>query len=153
MSETSRNGTTTNEHDGPRVYGALDDDRRLVETLYRAIGGEPDLLDDVLAPDWEDIPSIPGQPAGPAGMKPHIEEFRRCFENGRVIVHEIIGSPGRVAVRGELTGIHRGEFLGVPPTGEPATITIHEFHQIANGRIVRSWHLEDLHGWMRRATA
>jgi steroid delta-isomerase-like uncharacterized protein len=142
----------TDVPDGPQVFGATDDERRIVETLYRAIGGEPDLLDDILAPDWEDVPSIPGQPPGPEGLKPHIKEFHACFANARVVLHDIVAASGRVAVRGELTGTHRGEFLGVPPTGKPSSITIHEFHQIKNGRIVRSWHLEDLHGWTRQMT-
>ncbi len=125
-------------------------ERRLVETLYRAIGGEPDLLDDVLAPDWEDIPSIPGQPLGPAGMKPHIADFHRAFADARVIIHDIVAVPGMVAVRGALAGTLRAEFLGVPPNNRYDEITIHEFHQIENGRIRRSWHLEDLHGWKSR---
>ncbi|MGI5125187.1 ester cyclase [Pseudonocardia sp. CA-107938] len=104
----------TDVPDGPQVFGATDDERRIVETLYRAVGGEPDLLDDILAPDWEDIPSIPGQPPGPEGLKPHIKEFHACFANARVVLHDVVAASGRVAVRGALTGTHRGEFLGVP---------------------------------------
>ncbi|MCT2584532.1 ester cyclase [Actinophytocola gossypii] len=48
----------------------------------------------------------------------------------------MIAASGRVAVRGELTATHRGKF-----------------HQIENGRIVRSWHIEDLHGWIRQMKA
>ncbi|MET1073231.1 MAG: ester cyclase [Umezawaea sp.] len=139
---------------GPtRVRGATDEELRLVETLYRAIGGEPDLLDDVLAPDWEDIPAIPGQPLGPEGMKPHIAEFHRAFADARVVIHDIVASSGLVAVRGALTGTLREEFLGVAPNGRHDEITIHEFHEIENGRVRRSWHLEDLHGWTTRMNA
>ncbi len=140
----------TSTDSSPRVAGATDDERRLIETLYRAIGGEPDLLDEVLAPDWEDIPAIPDQPPGPAGMKPHIVAFHEAFTDARVILHDIVASSGLVAVRGALAGTLRGEFLGVPPNGRYDEITIHEFHEIADGRIRRSWHLEDLHGWMSR---
>ena len=140
------------QRDQPRVLGATDEERRLIEMLYRAIGGEPDLLDDVLAPDWEDIPSIPGQQPGPAGMKPHIEEFHRSFAGARVIVRDVVAASGVVAVRGALAGTLRGEFAGVAPTGRYDEIAIHEFHQIENGRIRRSWHLEDLHGWAARMT-
>jgi hypothetical protein len=35
----------------PQVFGATDEERRIIETLYQAIGGQPDLLDEVLAPD------------------------------------------------------------------------------------------------------
>lgn len=136
--------------DEPQVFGATEDERRIVATLYRAIGGEPDLLDGVLAPDWEDVPSAPGQRPGPEGLKPHIAEFHACFADARVVLHDVVAASGRVAVRGELVGVHRGEFLGVPATGRASSIRIHEFHQIENGRIARSWHLEDLHGWVRQ---
>lgn len=137
----------------PRVLGATVEQRRLIETLYRAIGGEPDLLDEVLAPDWQDIPSLPGQPLGPAGMKPHIRQFHEAFADARVILHDVVAAPGLVAVRGALAGTLRGEFLGVTAPGHRDEITIHEFHEIRDGRIRRSWHLEDLHGWRTRATA
>jgi predicted ester cyclase len=143
----------TTTHTSPRVLGATDEERRLIEALYRAIGGEPDLLDEVLAPDWEDIPSIPDQVPGPAGMKPHIVAFHEAFADARVIIHDIVASSGLVAVRGALAGTLRSEFFGVAPNGRYDEITVHEFHEINNGRITRSWHLEDLHGWMSRMKA
>jgi predicted ester cyclase len=136
--------------DGPRFHGVTDEERRAVETLYRAVGGELDLLDEVLTPDWEDIPMAPDQQPGPAGLKLVIERFHASFADARVVLHDVIGASGRVAVRGELTGTHRAEFLGVAATGKPSSITIHEFHHLENGRIVRSWHLEDLFGWIQR---
>ena len=90
----------TDAHDRPLVLGATADERRIVETLYRAIGGQPDLLDEVLAPDWEDIPSIPGQPPGPEGLEPHIAEFHACFADARVGLHDIVAASGRVAMDG-----------------------------------------------------
>ncbi|AZM64226.1 MULTISPECIES: ester cyclase [unclassified Streptomyces] len=78
-----------------------------------------------------------------AGLKPHIVAFHEAFAG-------LVASSGLVAVRGALAGTLRGEFLGVPPNGAYDEITIHEFHEIADGRIRRSRHLEDLHGWMSR---
>ena len=137
----------------PASHGATDEERQLVETLYRAFNtGEFDLLDVVLAPTWEDIPMAPGQQSGPAGLKALIEHFHHNFEDGRVVLHDIVGGSGMVAVRGELRGVLRGEFLGVEGAGKPGVITIHEFHHIENGRIARSWHLEDLFGWLQQMT-
>lgn len=137
-------------HDPPAVHGVTDEELGLVERLYRAVGGEPVLLDDVLTPEWEDIPVAPGQQPGPEALKENIRHFHESFADGRVVLHDIIGSSGRVAVRGALTGVHRGEFLGLEGTGRSSWITVHEFHQIENGRIVRSWHLEDFYGWMQQ---
>ena len=40
----------------------LQTERQAVETLYRAFSeNNPDLVDSVLATDWDDIPLAPGQ--------------------------------------------------------------------------------------------
>jgi predicted dinucleotide-binding enzyme/predicted ester cyclase len=137
----------------PASHGATDEECKLVESLYSVFSTrEFGLLDVVLAPTWEDMPMAPGQQPGSEGLKTVIEHFHQSFENGRVVLHDIVGGSGMVAVRGELRGVHRGEFLGVKGTGKPGVITIHEFHRIEDGRIARSWHLEDLFGWVQQMT-
>lgn len=127
--------------------GVSEHDRKVVEMLYRAIQGETDLLDSVLAPDWEDIPGVPGQKPGPDGLRPLIDAITAAFRDCTVTIHEIVGSEGRVAVRAEWVGRHTGEWLGVAPTGRVERMRVHEFHHIENGRITHTWHLDDRFGW------
>ena len=134
--------------DAPMVSGISDEDRRAIELLYQAVGGQPDLLDEAVSPDWEDIPAGPDQKPGPAGFKPIIKAFSAAFPDLKVTIQEVIGAPGRAAVRAEITGTHHGDWLGIAPTGKFTRMRIHEFHHLQNGHITRSWHLEDLHGWM-----
>lgn len=118
-----------------------------VISLYRAFAdGAPDLLDQALAPDWEDIPLAPGQAAGPERLKAIVREFRTAVPDLQVSIHDALAEAGRIAVRAELSGTHQGAFLGVPATGLPIRIVIHEFHELREGRIARTWHLEDLFG-------
>ncbi|MFC8083068.1 SDR family oxidoreductase [Streptomyces sp. NPDC057340] len=48
-----------------------------------------------------------------------------------------------VAVRAVSRGKHTGEPLGVEDTGREVELRAADFHQVVDGRIVRTWHLED----------
>lgn len=137
------------------VSGTLsEEDRVAVETLYRAFSEHnPDLLDQAVTADWQDIPLAPGQEPGRDGMKPLVRGFSAAFPDAKVTIHEIIGAPGRAGVRAEITGTHKGEWFGVAPTGRPFTLLIHEFHHIENGLVTHTWHMEDWFGWLRQMGA
>lgn len=125
-----------------------------IETLYRAFNEQnPDLLDDVLVEDWQDIPLGPGQQPGLAGMKPIIAMFVAAFPDVKITIQDIFGHDGRAAVRAQITGTHLGEFFGIAPTGKPIAIAIHEFHQLTADRITHTWHLEDWFGMLNQIGA
>jgi predicted ester cyclase len=126
-------------------------ERQAVETLYRAFSDRsPDLVDTVLAPDWKDIPLGPGQAPGPAGVKPIIQGFGKAFPDVLITIHELIQVPGRIAVRAEITGTHRGEIFGIAATGKKVSIPLHEFHTLDGRRVTATWHLEDWFGLFRQ---
>lgn len=146
------NSHTTETNAAPALVAGLSAaDRHAIETLYRAFSeGDTDLLDEVLAEDWDDVPLAPGQGPGREGIKPMVVAFRAAFSDLRITVHEMIGVPGRAAVRAAITGVHTGEWFGVAPSGKPFEIAIHEFHRIADGRPTHTWHLEDWFGWFNQ---
>ena len=125
----------------------LDAERHAVETLYRAFSEQaPDLLDSVLAPDWDDIPLAPGQEPGPAGVKPIIRMLAAAFPDVHITVHDMVQEPGKIGVRAEISGTHLGELFGVAPTGKQVSFRLHEFHTLTDGRITTTWHMEDWFG-------
>lgn len=122
-------------------------ERLAVETLYRAFSeNAPDLVDAVLAPEWDDIPLAPGQAPGPQGIKPIIGSFAKAFPDVRIVIHDLIQVPGQVAVRAEITGTHQGELFGIAPTGKQVSFRLHEFHALNGERITTTWHMEDWFG-------
>jgi predicted ester cyclase len=125
-----------------------------IETLYRAFSDQdPDLLDLAVVPDWQDIPLAPGQGPGPEGLKPLILGFAQAFPDIAIEVLEIVGTRGRAAVRARITGTHRGEIFGIPPTGRKVEIALHEFHHLKDGRVTHTWHLEDWFGMLHQLDA
>jgi predicted ester cyclase len=122
-------------------------DLHAVYTFYQAFSAPtPDLVDAAVSPDWQDIPLAPGQQPGPAGIKPLIAQLRAAFPDLTIVIHEIMGSAGRAAVRAEIRGTHRGEWFGIAATNKPIQMPLHEFHHLENGRITHTWHLEDWWG-------
>jgi predicted ester cyclase len=122
-------------------------ERRAVETFYRAFGEmNPDLVDEVLAPDWDDIPLAPGQVPGPAGIKPIIRSLAQALPDLRLVVHEMLQEPGRIGVRAEISGTHRGALFGIPATGRTVSLRLHDVHALVDHRVTRSWHMEDWFG-------
>jgi len=118
-----------------------------VQTLYRAFSEQnPDLVDAVLAPDWDDIPLAPGQEPGPAGIKPIIRMLAAALPDVQITIHDTVQQPGKVAVRAEISGTHLGELFGIAPTGKKVSFRLHEFHTLADGLVTTTWHMEDWFG-------
>ncbi|WP_027817561.1 ester cyclase [Paraburkholderia bannensis] len=131
----------------PQLSERLRAERTAVETLYRAFNEKaPDLVDSVLAPDWEDIPLGPEQGPGPDGIKPIIRSFGEAFPDVQIVIHDLIQVPGQIAVRAEITGTHRGELFGIAPTGKRVSFRLHEFHALDGQRVTTTWHMEDWFG-------
>lgn len=49
-----------------------------------------------------------------------------------------------------MRGVQEGEWFGVPGVGQPLNVRVHEFHEIADDHIIRTWHLEDWYGWLQQ---
>jgi predicted ester cyclase len=130
------------------------EEMRSIENLYRAFTDKnPALLDEACTPDWQDIPLLPGQGPGPQGLKDLIPMFLKAFPDMKIVIHEIVGSTGRAGVRASIVGTQRGDLFGVPPTGKPVDVALHEFHHLENGRITHTWHLEDWFGMLNKIGA
>ena len=58
------------------------------------------------------------------------------FEDLVWTVEEMVADGDAVAVRYIMTGTHRGEFAGIPPTGKAVVAQSMAFYRLADGRIV-----------------
>lgn len=128
----------------------------LVSTFYRAFAGETDLLASVLTPDWEDVPLAPGQEPGPEGVVPIIRGLQQGLTDLEIIVHQVVDGTddrgdGPIATRCEIRGRHTGDLMGEPASGRMVSIALHEFHDVVDGRIRRTRHLEDWAGFVAQA--
>lgn len=113
--------------------------------------GDPEAVDRLFAADYVDHdPSRAGLPPGPDGVKQAWSMFRAAFPDLRATIDDMIAEGDRVAVRGEVRGTHRGELMGIPPTGKRVTVTLIDINRIDNGKLVERWGETDMLGMMRQ---
>jgi len=69
------------------------------------------------------------------------------------VIEDIIADGDRVGMLWRLTGTHKGDLYGIPPTGRK--IDIHELGilRLANGKIVEGWFMADEAGLLRQLGA
>jgi steroid delta-isomerase-like uncharacterized protein len=61
--------------------------------------------------------------------------------------------PDKVAIRMNVIGTHKGEFLGVPQSGKKGSISSMDFFTIIDGKFVEHWVNADMMGLMQQIGA
>jgi predicted ester cyclase len=76
--------------------------------------------------------------------------LRGAFPNRADIIEDIIAEDDRVGMLWRLTGTHKGNLFGIPPTGRK--IDIHEigFFRLADGKITEGWFMADEMGLLKQ---
>lgn len=100
---------------------------------------------------WEDVVELvplPGQGPGLEGLKDILRAMRAGFPNLVFSIDEQISEGDKVASRFEWTGIHQGEFLGIPPTGRSVRVWGMVIDRLEQGRIKETRILMDTMGLM-----
>jgi steroid delta-isomerase-like uncharacterized protein len=85
------------------------------------------------------------------------EEFREgvldmlsAFSDRQVKIADQVVAEDKVVTRWQATGVHAGEFNGIPATGRRVSLTGISIDRIAGGRIVESWEVTDDAGLLRQ---
>ena len=76
---------------------------------------------------------------GPAAFCELQKKLLDAFPDMRITVEEAFGAGDIVAARWSATMHHKGEGLGMPPTGAAIAITGMSMARIRNGKIVENW--------------
>ena len=96
---------------------------------------------------------VPGREPGAAGLLQVVGMIRGALPDLRRTIDDAISEGDRVVVRFTDRGTHRGELMGIPPTGRAVTVEGINIARVAEGRIQELWHIEDLLGLMQQLGA
>ncbi len=109
--------------------------------------GDVSGFDDILAPDWQPVPAVPGNPGGREGQKGTVHFLRSVLGDLSYTVEEIYECNAEVvACRCALRGLQQGTFLNLSAVGARIELMTMEFHYFEAGRILRTRHIEDFFG-------
>ncbi len=113
--------------------------------------GRLEVCDELIAPDYENHSApLPDLPPGPDGAKRVVLAVRRAFPDVHYTIEDIVLGEDKAALRVTMRGTHRGEFLGVAPTGRTIEVQELQIEHLRDGQIVAHWHQIDDLGLQRQ---
>lgn len=91
-----------------------------VEVLFNR--GELDRVEEFVTEDFVNHEAWPGEDPGFEGFRLRLGRLRSAIPDIRMEVHEVVAGDDLVAYRATLSGTHRGELLGMAPTGRSFSV-------------------------------
>jgi ketosteroid isomerase-like protein len=102
------------------------------------------LQEQILTADYESCWGyLPGECWGRETSIKVVGGFARSIPDMKFDIKEVVISGDRVVVRGEVTGTPAGELFGAPHTGKSFRIMAIDIQTIRDGKIARTYHLEN----------
>jgi predicted ester cyclase len=110
-------------------------------------------IDEVFDPNVRVATPLPIDATGAQALKQVWTTLLRAYPDLHVRVEDLFGEGDRVVARNSVTGTHRGEYLGIAPTGKAVTYDEMFILPFAADRIVEMWGVVDLQSQLRQLGA
>lgn len=125
--------------------------RRFVDE-YQTAANEQSFAE-LLHPEVVDRSRPPGIAEGAEGVRQQFEAFRAAFPDFHAVIHDQIAEADKVVTRKVFHGTHRGELMGIPPTGREVQIEVIDIVRVEDGQIVEHWNVVDRLGLLQQLGA
>lgn len=107
------------------------------------------LIDAFVSPDYVDHSNNVDR----EGLKQLIAGGLNAFPDWYETIEDIIAEGDKVWVRLTYTGTHKGEFMGLSPTGKKITAKAIDIYRIVNGKLAEYWNVTDNSNILRQVGA
>ena len=109
--------------------------RRVIEEAWNK--GDLAVADEVI--DTNFVFHAAGQEfKGPEGLKQAVTIYRTAFPDFHITIDDMVAEGDKVASRFTVRGTHKGDLMGIVPTGKQVTITGTVFNRFVGGKEVEA---------------
>ncbi len=123
--------------------------RRLLEDIWTR--GKLGLVDEIFATSFvRHGPSVEGEVRGREGFKRLVTMYRTTYPDLRIRLEDQVTEGTLVVTRWTAQGTHRGELMGIAPTGKPITVAGVIIDRVASGNIEAEWAYYDALGMLQQ---
>jgi steroid delta-isomerase-like uncharacterized protein len=132
---------------------SIEENKAIVRRLYEEVHNKGNFVvaDELVATNFIDHnASSPEIPPGPEGVKQTFTTFHNAFPDFNVTVEDMVAERDKVVARLTIRGTHKGEFMGIAPTGKQVAIEVIDITRVAEGKIVERWGQADMLGMMQQ---
>jgi C-1 hydroxylase len=121
---------------------SLEENKAIIRRLYEADNKKDlSILDELISPDFYDTTF---QLRGLESYRQFETAFFKGFPDWIETIEDIIAEKDKVWVRFTGTGTHKGEWLGLAPTGKKMTLKAVQIWRIVDGKVVAKDSIGDL---------
>jgi len=122
--------------------------RRFWEEVFN--GKKLSLIDELFTNDWI-YHGVGGQKIyGPKGLKQFLTDYHNAFPDIQVNVENLIAEGDKVVSHVTSCGTHKGELMGIAPTGKRVTVPVISISRFVDDKIVEDWEIIDLFGMLQQ---
>lgn len=132
------------------------DPKAIVRRLYEEVWNKRrlEVANELISPSHAvHGPNISGASVGPEAYKHQVALFLAGFPDLRFTIEDTIAEKDKVVSYWTISGTHKGEYMGVPPTNRKMSVDGITIHQIARGKIIESFTNWDVWGMMQQLGA
>jgi steroid delta-isomerase-like uncharacterized protein len=114
--------------------------RRFIDEVVNR--GDTSALDELVHPDY--VFRSPGEELrGREGVTALLDGYREAFPDLRIEIDELLVADDATVLEFTMTGTHRGELLGIAPTGRRVNVNGMIRSRFRDGRIAEEWEILD----------
>ena len=125
--------------------------KAVAKRLYESINaGRLEIVDEVVAENFVEHERFPGVEPNREGVRQMFEMMRNAFPDFQMTIEDMIAEGDRVFIRALMAGTHKGEFLGMAPTGKRIAVPFADFVRLEAGRVVEHWGVTDSGAMMQQ---
>jgi len=108
------------------------------------------VIDELCAADYIFHSGTGEEMRGLMGFKQSFSDFFNAFPDAQFTIDDMIVEGDKATIRTTLTGTHKGEFMGIPPSNKKVTAWAISIDRVANGKFAESWERYDTLGLMQQ---
>jgi steroid delta-isomerase-like uncharacterized protein len=113
--------------------------------------GDIDGFAALLADDFVEHEETPGFPPTKEGVREFFRMYRAAFPDLHMDPEDVLASGDKTVARVRATGTHRGELMGIPPTGKHVDVQLIDIMQFDDAGSVREhWGVIDTMSMMQQ---
>jgi len=127
-------------------HARLADNKAKTQRFFDEVVNKGNLavMDELLSPDMIDHePQPPGMPSGREGVRQFFSMVRTAFPDLHASVDHMVAEGDFVVIVSTWSGTQKGEFMGVPASGNQVTWPVWDMIRIVDGHAVEHWGLSD----------
>lgn len=110
-------------------------------------------LKQTFSPRVVDHDPAPNQAPGAEGFIQFFTDFRDSFPDLAIAVDHMVADDDNVSIAYTVSGTHKGNFLGIPPSGKKIKVRGVQIARFEQGKIVERWGSSDQLGILQQIGA